>query len=510
MREYVGGYKFSELPDWITYAHFYCIKNGDYLDISMADEICPICCPARLSEQEKHKFKELQEDTFKIGIQILKAIDKTRNDDKKLLEKTKEIIRDVLYNRFLIEQNIKFNKKIKLTKALKYHSQGENHNEFGKSPFKFAETYYELKEAFGQYICDVYNWLYGGTDEIFAEKKIKGVLEFYKGQYADGGTQRHIKKFEVRGLFGYHSYDLNMTTDSLSTVIGTNGLGKTTIFRVVESLLGGEKESFTFLFDIPFEEISVCFVNGGYIKLKQERNDTGQVAITINSKRESSFTTSIDEPVQIMNYDAEGWDKYCKCIKHVFPEVFYKEKRFLFVKTKRLTANEIKNKMEKIISEKGNKNNFKFFNECFKSLYYEKDPSKKQIKIVDGKLSIETSKKVFDKEGKFEKVLDFNPKYLPKNKDVRGGDLLELENLSSGEINVLAILFEIWFMAKPGAMVLIDEPEISLHIAWQQRMGEIISEMVKKKKGVQVIVATHSPFLAASTPDSIVEAKLNK
>ena len=55
---------------------------------------------------------------------------------------------------------------------------------------------------------------------------------------------------------------------------------------------------------------------------------------------------------------------------------------------------------------------------------------------------------------------------------------------------------------------MIDEPEISLHIAWQQKLGEMIQKITQNKMGVQVIMTTHSPFITAGNTNLLVEAEL--
>lgn len=69
---------------------------------------------------------------------------------------------------------------------------------------------------------------------------------------------------------------------------------------------------------------------------------------------------------------------------------------------------------------------------------------------------------------------------------------LKADKLSSGEQNELILIFELLFKAKANALILIDEPEISLHIAWQQSFLEDM-EKIAALTGVKLIIATHSP-----------------
>ena len=87
-----------------------------------------------------------------------------------------------------------------------------------------------------------------------------------------------------------------------------------------------------------------------------------------------------------------------------------------------------------------------------------------------------------------------------------GGGRLPLAALSSGEQNELALLHELLFEVEPGALVLIDEPELSLHIAWQQEfLGDL--SRITALSGFDVVLATHSPDIVGDRWDLTVELK---
>jgi len=69
---------------------------------------------------------------------------------------------------------------------------------------------------------------------------------------------------------------------------------------------------------------------------------------------------------------------------------------------------------------------------------------------------------------------------------------LSLADLSSGEQHEVVLLYELLFRAKPNTLVLIDEPEISLHITWQKEFLNDLKAIIQLRK-MQVVVATHSP-----------------
>lgn len=72
------------------------------------------------------------------------------------------------------------------------------------------------------------------------------------------------------------------------------------------------------------------------------------------------------------------------------------------------------------------------------------------------------------------------------------GEPLPLECLSSGEKNDLIMFYNLIFESTDYSLVLIDEPEISLHIEWQEAYLDSLVNICKMNH-LQAIVATHSP-----------------
>jgi len=76
------------------------------------------------------------------------------------------------------------------------------------------------------------------------------------------------------------------------------------------------------------------------------------------------------------------------------------------------------------------------------------------------------------------------------------GNPIQLASLSSGEKQAMLIFIDTLLAAESA--LLIDEPEISLHVDWQRRL---ISNMKLLNPNAQIIVATHSPEIMADIPD---------
>ena len=66
--------------------------------------------------------------------------------------------------------------------------------------------------------------------------------------------------------------------------------------------------------------------------------------------------------------------------------------------------------------------------------------------------------------------------------------------LSSGERQILSMLYAATYQSDRGRVVLIDEPELSLHIDWQRKLLDRMAQQLGQR---QIIVCTHSPEIGA-------------
>lgn len=84
------------------------------------------------------------------------------------------------------------------------------------------------------------------------------------------------------------------------------------------------------------------------------------------------------------------------------------------------------------------------------------------------------------------------------------GEALEERRLSSGEFHLLFLMVAALVTRRRGTVIAIDEPEMSMHIAWQRRLIPALVECASKADPL-FIFATHSPDLAASYRDAMIE-----
>ncbi len=105
-----------------------------------------------------------------------------------------------------------------------------------------------------------------------------------------------------------------------------------------------------------------------------------------------------------------------------------------------------------------------------------------------------------------------NEKYLNKAVGVKTTGLevqlsrdvsLPLDLLSSGEQHELVLAYYMLFMLEDESLVLIDEPEISLHVSWQRQLLNDMTRMAESTRSY-VVLATHSPQIVDDRLDLTV------
>lgn len=82
----------------------------------------------------------------------------------------------------------------------------------------------------------------------------------------------------------------------------------------------------------------------------------------------------------------------------------------------------------------------------------------------------------------------------------KNGSEFDFSDASSGEASILSSLIALIPSVEDGSLLVIDEPEISLHPRWQYRYVELLDKILKNKKGCHVVIATHSHFIVSDLP----------
>ena len=326
-----------------------------------------------------------------------------------------------------------------------------------------------------------------------------------------------IKSVHVRKLFSEYDYDLDLCCP-LTFIHSPNGMGKSTLMHMLYAALKGDMR---YLTETPFERMEIWFDDDAIMVLQ---NFDGRLSVLMQKNE-------VDVPLT----DADMAD-VCSCI-YIPPErLAYRKSDGHMVPTLEAYAHEL----------------YARFRYAKEHRELEPQPENARPDLTDGELEFWAkdlkAKLDFIKDAGFEPEIPARMKFPPSryeiSKDRQGyeeltasideyvkrnyvlaesviiykdivneifidksitvsdtgklgvvmnnGMSLPLQRLSSGEKQILIMFFALLFHAEPGSVVVLDEPEISLHVSWQQKLGRYYSDICRVRN-IQMIVATHSP-----------------
>ncbi|NEP58227.1 MAG: AAA family ATPase [Symploca sp. SIO2G7] len=121
-------------------------------------------------------------------------------------------------------------------------------------------------------------------------------------------------------------------------------------------------------------------------------------------------------------------------------------------------------------------------------------------RIINKKFACSYKKISFSKEKGFVFTTCYDTSSVSEQKTLAPTDL------SSGEQHELILLYELLFKVEPKTLVLIDEPELSLHIGWQVEFIKDLQE-ITELADLDILMATHSPNIIQDRWDLTVELK---
>lgn len=271
---------------------------------------------------------------------------------------------------------------------------------------------------------------------------------------------KYIKHIEIQGLWGRYDVNWELNPD-VNILVGENGTGKSTILQFFNTLVGGKYGLFDrFVLDIDnrnsahlrkFKNIIIEFLGGESIfaryfpdNKKLEIDNTVMVHIDVDFIK--TFDSNPSEPSDRKKQDFSPLGK------------------------------ELDKIMQRYINYQLTKSN-QFINENI---------SKEQ---AFGKRLwlIETLNKLFEPT---KKTIDTTVNEIAFKTE--RGERINWIDLSSGEKQLLIILLTVLCQDEKPSILLMDEPEISLHLRWQYELIEILRTL---NPNCQLIIATHSPSI---------------
>ncbi len=340
-----------------------------------------------------------------------------------------------------------------------------------------------------------------------------------------------IKSLKVSKLFDEYDYNLDICCP-LTFLHSPNGLGKSTLMRMVYAALKGDVK---YLSDTPFERMEIWFDDEAIMILQKYE---GRLNVLMQ-KNEVDTPLTPDEMSEVCNavYIPPERLVIRKRDGHMVPtlEAYAHElyERFRYAKEHTELEPHPENIREGISDEELEfwSKDLKAKLEFIKDAGFEPDipprmkfpPSRYEInKDREGYEALTASIAEYVRRNYMlaESVIIFkdivNDIFIDKSVTVsdtgrigiemNNGMSLPLNKLSSGEKQILIIFYALLFHAEPGTIVVFDEPELSLHVCWQQKLGRYFADICRVRN-IQMIIATHSPQVIHDMWDSARELR---
>ncbi len=276
-----------------------------------------------------------------------------------------------------------------------------------------------------------------------------------------------IEKITINQL--WKKYNIEWKLDKqVNILIGKNGMGKSTILQLIHDMNIIEK------YNTKLIKIDYCkeYKNSMVSSLSKERKEED-----INNLQNLQGLIYID------TFDGEQSD-----LNHILKELIYGEDGFntyqgRLEKIYKERIEEITHQMSEIINS-GTNDDFS----TLRKLNNEKDELYNQVYIV-----LEKFEKIINELFKdTEKSLNLKDKNHPIIFQDANNEAIVYSQLSSGEKQILIILLSVLLNSDEPIILVLDEPEISLHVDWQRRL---IDDLITLNPDMQIILATHSPAI---------------
>ena len=325
-----------------------------------------------------------------------------------------------------------------------------------------------------------------------------------------------IKSLYISGLFNQFDYTLNLC-DGLTFIHAQNGFGKSTVMRMVYAAMKGDVR---YLSETPFTRLDIGFFDGtnliiennsGELLIQMQKNEL-ETEITPEEMADICDVTYISpERLVIKKKDGHLAPALETYAQELYERIRYSREHSELVpyggKRKEMTDSELefwckdlKAKLD-FIKDAGFEPDMPS-GIRFPPSRYDIMDNRKQCEDLAYSVSeyVDRSYQLAESIIVFKDII--NNIYINKNIDVtengklivamNNGTTLPLSKLSSGEKQILLIFYQMLFHSNNGSIILVDEPEISLHVTWQQMLGDYFCDICRVRN-VQMIVATHSP-----------------
>ena len=272
---------------------------------------------------------------------------------------------------------------------------------------------------------------------------------------------KYIDTVEIKGLFGRYDVDWTLNPD-VNILVGENGTGKSTILKIIYQLFTRE------------------------IELNNKLNsiiDSSTITVKENIKNsKNTFNGIVNYEKENRNVVKDGITQYGKfnpCEVNI---------KFISTFDNLLKITDIDRKFNPNLNTELD---FLLEESIINYKDYQLNLSKKIINL-NQKVNV-----VFKKRKLFIETVNrlFSPTDKKLDEDNNGillindGYKITTTQLSTGEKQLLIILLTVLCQDEKPSILLMDEPELSLHVSWQYELIKIIREL---NPNCQLIIVTHS------------------
>lgn len=215
-------------------------------------------------------------------------------------------------------------------------------------------------------------------------------------------------------------------------------------------------------------------------------------------RNEKSFVNVIEElPLKMKKLLTDFSTKYSKKAADLdssYPSRLFKNEKSITENEYEKERNLFKNKVDKL--SKYNLSTVSLIDATFKEEFskalkiYFDDFNMKYAEYEPLIEKLDLFTEIINSRLSYKKVKISNPKGLEVLDD--NNKELNISQLSSGEKQEIVLFYDLIFETPENTLLLIDEPEISLHIVWQKMFIDDLLKIVGMKN-LNVIVATHAP-----------------
>lgn len=362
-----------------------------------------------------------------------------------------------------------------------------------------------------------------------------------------------ITSVKVRALYGLHNYEIDFNKDtSVKIIHAPNGYGKTTILKLIRSVISGDFEAIK---QVLFDIFEICFEDELCMHVAKKGNEIvyeitdleGTHKYVVGSEIEGDTSEHLLERLKEVQGEVPIY--FIDANRLWFERKDYKDEEKVYLPTVLEYARELSEWMREALAQSnfcGQELDRSFPNRLAQMLTAPSaealtaEEIEEALKVLENKRTIlqgaglfsnkeeETPKEIVHLDENMRKVLTlyiedsqaklkvfetlatkinllcslinkrFSYKIMEVNMKegfvfkVPSHEKLKADKLSSGEQNELILMFMLLFKAPSHAFILMDEPEISLHIAWQQSFLEDM-EAIAKLSNIRLLIATHSP-----------------